>query len=245
MSIKITIIIPCYNAESWIAESINSALSQTYENKEIIFVDNESTDNSFQIAKQIQSENPEIMIFTAPNLYRYSWEEPVNEALSHATGDYFTILGADDFIREDYLSNISKIITASPDKIKLLQSPILGVKGDREQYLGEIRHQYGNLQEFKTLLFSKCPVTTPSVVYKKDLYDSGVIRWKSKDYLGAVDYELYFNIADNGLFIYPYPEWIGYYYRWHNGQATWGMHKETTNYDQKIKNHWSKKWKQD
>lgn len=244
MNPKVSIIIPCYNAEKWIAESINSALSQTYENKEIIFVDNESTDNSLNIAKQIQSKSPQLMVYTAPNLYKYSWEEPVNKALSHATGDYFTILGADDFIREDYIENIVKIITTAPDKIKLLQSPILGVKGDKEQYLGEIKHQYKNLQEFKTSLFKRCPVTTPSVVYKKELYDQGIVRWKSEEYLGAVDYELYFNIADNGLFIYPYPKWIGYYYRWHEGQATWGMHKETTNYDEKIKSYWSKKWKQ-
>ena len=32
-----------------------------------------------------------------------------------------------------------------------------------------------------------------------------------KDYLGAADYDLYFNIADKGLFIYTYPRWMGYY----------------------------------
>jgi glycosyltransferase involved in cell wall biosynthesis len=244
MKPKITIVIPCYNAEKWISESINSALSQTYTNKEIIFVDNESSDNSLEIAKEIQTKNQELMVFTAPNLYRYSWEEPVNEALSHATGDYFTILGADDFIADDYIENIAGIISAAPDKIKVFQSPILGVQGDREKYLGEISHQYKNLQEFKTSLFKKCPVTTPSVVYKKELYDKGIIRWKSKEYLGSVDYELYFNIADNGIFIYPYPKWIGYYYRWHDGQATWGMHKEVVNYDQVIRNYWREKWKQ-
>ena len=109
MNPKVSIIIPCYNAEKWIAESINSALLQTYENKEIIFVDNESTDNSLNIAKQIQSKSPQLMVYTAPNLYKYSWEEPVNKALSHATGDYFTILGADDFIREDYIENIVRV----------------------------------------------------------------------------------------------------------------------------------------
>ena len=68
MKPKITIVIPCYNAEKWISESINSALSQTYTNKEIIFVDNESSDNSLEIAKEIQTKNQELMVFTAPNL---------------------------------------------------------------------------------------------------------------------------------------------------------------------------------
>jgi glycosyltransferase involved in cell wall biosynthesis len=244
MNPKISIIIPCYNAEKWIEECVMSALNQTYDNMEVIFVDNESSDNSLKIAKNIQKNNSELMIYTAPNIYKYSWEEPVNEALNHATGEYFTILGADDYIRDDYIYNVAKIIASAPNKIKLLQSPILGVRRDKEQYLGEIKHQYRNLKEFKKLLFEKCPVTTPSVVYKKELFDQGIVRWNSKEYSGAVDYELYFNIADNGLFIYPYPKWIGYYYRWHEEQATWGMHKEETNYDQKIKTYWGKKWKQ-
>ncbi len=243
MSPLVSIIIPCYNAERWVKVSITSALNQTYENTEVIFVDNESTDDSYTIAKKVQESAPRLQIYTAPNLYRYSWEEPVNEALRHATGEYFTILGADDYIAEDYISNIVKIISAAPDKIQILQSPIRGIRGDKEKFMGELKHTYKNLKEFKEMLFAKCPVTTPTVVYKKALYDEGIIRWDSENYLGAVDYELYFNIADNGIFIYPYPKWIGYFYRWHEGQATWGMHKETVNYDEKIKQYWRKEWK--
>jgi len=242
--VKISIIIPCYNAEKWISQSIESALNQTYQNIEVIVIDNESTDNSYSIISEKKKKNPTLKIGSTPNLYRYSWEEPVEKALSLCTGDYFTILGADDFIDKDYIKNIVNIIALAPDKIKLIQSPILGVQGDTDKYLSKIRHQYKNLQEFRDMLFEKCPVTTPSVVYSKELHDKGIIRWKSKEYFGAVDYELYFNIADNGLFIYPYPEWIGYYYRWHKDQSTWGMHGETVDYEKKIKNYWSEKWKQ-
>ena len=110
MNPKVTIVIPCYNAEKWIEESITSALNQTYDNLEIIVVDNESTDNSYQIIKNLGKENSNLQIDTAPNLFKYSWEEPVEKALSFATGDYFTILGADDFIASDYINNIIKII---------------------------------------------------------------------------------------------------------------------------------------
>ena len=237
-----SIIIPCYNAEKWIEESIMSALNQTYQHTEVIFVDNESTDGSHEIAKKVQKSNSKLQVFTAPNLYRYSWEEPVSEALKHATGEYFTILGADDFIAEDYIDNIVKIIAGAPDKIQVLQSPIRGIRGSIDNPMGEMKHIYKSMQELKELLFAKCPVTTPTVVYKKQLYDDGIVRWDSENYLGAVDYELYFNIVDNDIFIYPYPYWIGYYYRWHKDQATWGMHKETVNYDEKIKQYWREKW---
>tara|TARA_R100000664_G_C2756230_1_gene144057 strand:- start:2301 stop:3038 length:738 start_codon:yes stop_codon:yes gene_type:complete len=242
MNPLISIIIPCYNAENWIEESIMSALNQTYDKTEVIFVDNESTDKSYEVAKRIQKKHNKLQVFTAPNLYRYSWEEPVNEALKHATGEYFTILGADDFITDDYIENIAKIISSAPDKIKVLQSPIRGIRETIDNPMGELRHDYKSMQELKQLLFSKCPVTTPTVVYKKQLYDEGIVRWDSENYLGAVDYELYFNIVDNDIFIYPYPSWLGYYYRWHKDQATWGMHKETVNYDEKIKQHWREKW---
>ena len=244
MSIKFTIIIPCYNAEMWIKTCIMSALNQTYENVEVIFVDNESTDNSFEIAKEIQGTHPHLIVDSAPNLYKYSWEEPVEKALSLSSGEYFTILGADDYVSNEYVEKIVKIISTNPDKIKLLQTPIMGVRGGTGRHTGLIKHSYRNLQEFKTLLFNTCPVTTPSVVYSKELHDKGIVRWDSQNYLGAVDYDLYFNLADHDCFIYPYPTWIGYYYRWHDDQATWGMHRETTNYDEIIKEFWKNKWKQ-
>ena len=243
MSLKFTIIIPCYNAESWIETSILSALGQTYEDLEVIFVDNESTDNSLEIAKKIQKKYPSLIIDTAPNLYKYSWEEPVEKALSISTGDYFTILGADDWIIPEYISEVMKIINLDPKKIKLLQTPIRGVKADTGNPMGEIKHSYKSLEEFKTLLFERCPVTTPSMVYSKELHNKGILRWDSKNYLGAVDYDLYFNIAHHNYFIYPFPKWIGYYYRWHDNQATWGMHKEPTDYDTLIKKVWKDKWK--
>jgi len=243
MSPKVTIIIPCYNSEKWIEECIMSALNQTYDNKEVIFVDNESSDSSLEIAKRIQETHKELVVETAENIYKHSYQEPVEKALSISTGEYATILGSDDFIDEDYIKNIAEILSKS-DKISVLQSPVRGVKGVEKTFVGEISHSYKNLQQFKEQLFIRCPVTTPTIVFKKSLYDSGIVRWKSEEYLGACDYELYFNLTDNNVFIYPFPKWIGYYYRWHEDQCTWGMHKEETNFDQKIKDYWRNKWTQ-
>ena len=243
MSFKFTIIIPCYNAEPYIQECIDSAMSQTYQNKEIICVDNESTDNSLSIIKKMKEKHPELIIDSAPNIYKYSWEEPVEKALEKSTGKYFTILGADDIIEKDYIQNVVNIISTNPDKIKVMQSPIMGIQGSSKNKLGLIGHSYKSMEDFKSQLFDKCPVTTPSVGYSKELHDKKIIRWNSKEYLGAVDYDLYFNLADNNHFIYPFPKWLGYYYRWHSQQATWGMHEETTNYDKVIQDHWRKKWK--
>ena len=241
MNLKITIIIPCYNAEKWIEKCILSALDQTYENTEVIFVDNESTDTSLEIAKKVKEQHPHLIISTAPNLYRYSWEEPVTEGLKLCTGDYITILGADDQITPDYITNVMKYVNKAPDVILAFQSPLHGINNDTGAFVGEIGHFYNNLTEFKSLLFKGCPVTTPSMVYSKELYRRGLLKWDSQ-YLGACDYNLYFHLADNGVFIFPCDRFLGYQYRWHPDQATWGMQREGVSYDETIREVWRKKW---
>lgn len=236
---KFTIIIPCYNNEEFIEQSILSALNQSYENTEVIFVDNESSDSSMKIAKKIKEKNPNLKISKAKNIYKHSYQEPVEEGIKISSGDFFTILGADDYLHVDYVKKIVEVLSKSK-KIKALQSPIRGIKGNA--LAGDLTHKYKNLEEFKSLLFQKCPVNTPSIVFHKDLFLNNEIAWNSSDFLGASDYDLYFQMADRDIFIWPFPNWLGYYYRWHENQSTWKMHKEGS-YDKEIKNKWRSKWK--
>ena len=88
MKPKVSIIVPCYNAELYIRDCLISALEQDYKNFEVIFVDNESTDNSLSIAESVGKEYSNLIIDQAKNLYRHSWQEPVEKALSLFSGDY-------------------------------------------------------------------------------------------------------------------------------------------------------------
>lgn len=238
---KISIIIPCYNAEKWIEQCVESALNQTYENTEVIVIDNESKDNSHEKIKDLKNRYSSLKIGSAPNLYKYSWQEPVSEAMKFCTGEYFTILGSDDYLDPDYISRINQILSKAP-QIKIMQSPLVGFDDNSKAFTNTLSHSYKNLSEFKNILFEKSPVITPTVVYKKSLYDEGKIIWESEKWAGSGDYNCYFNLANMGIFIYPYPKWLGYYYRWHSGQSTWGMHKNYSNIDQKLRNHWKNKW---
>ena len=58
---KFTIIVPCYNSEKWIEKCLRSALGQAHDNFEVIFVDNESQDNSVKIAESVKEEFPELI----------------------------------------------------------------------------------------------------------------------------------------------------------------------------------------
>jgi len=245
MNPKVSIIIPCYNSEKWIEECVMSTLSQTYENVEVIVVDNESTDASVEIVKKIRERYPGLIFSTAANIYPNCWDEAREEGFKLMTGDYVLIMGSDDFLDEKFIENCVKIFKQAPEKIKALQSPAKGIsiKNGIQVFTGELKHLYRSKQEFKDLCLQKSPVNTPTVIYNTELYKQGLLKADPEKYGGAADYDLYCKLIDNDIFIYPSPVWLGFYYRWHEEQATWKVHKEGKNYDIMIQEHWRKKWK--
>jgi len=97
---KVSIIMNCYNGDRFLAEAINSVLSQTYTNWEIIFWDNQSTDES---AKIFQS-------YPDPRFKYYQSEAHTNlssarkNAISKSTGEYVAFLDVDDLWYSNKLS---------------------------------------------------------------------------------------------------------------------------------------------
>lgn len=114
MSTKVSILIPCYNAEKWIAQAIQSALNQTYENKEVIVVDDGSKDGSLKI---IQSFKDKIYFESGPNR---GGNVARNRLLHLSTGDWIQYLDADDYLLPTKVENQVKLIG---DEVDVLYSP--------------------------------------------------------------------------------------------------------------------------
>ena len=89
----VSIIIPVYNSEKYLSETVQSALSQTWTNKEIIIVDDGSTDLSLSIAKSFESEV--VKVYSQENKGASSAR---NNGLLAAKGEYIQFLDADDLI---------------------------------------------------------------------------------------------------------------------------------------------------
>src|SRR3954463_5077031 len=89
----VSIIIPVYNAEKYIAETINSAADQTWSNKEIIIIDDGSTDGSLAIAKRFA--NDQIKVFSQANKGASAAR---NRGLLEAKGKYVQFLDGDDLL---------------------------------------------------------------------------------------------------------------------------------------------------
>lgn len=240
---KLTVIIPSYNTSKFLEECVDSVFSQTYKNIEVILVDNESTDETSIVLERLKEKYPNLILDSAPNIYKHSWEEPVNKALEIATGEYFTIVGSDDYLDPEYLENNYRILKNDKIKFSLLQSSLKTFNSDNKYEISYISHTYSGFEELKRKMIHGLPVCTPTVFYDLDLYKKGLINWNSDKFLGACDYNLFCDLVDKGYYIYNYPKWTGYNYRWHKKQSTWGMKQEKINYDKIIQDYWNKKWK--
>lgn len=104
---KVSIIIPVYNSADYLEECIKSVLNQTYDNYEVIIVDDGSKDNSSQIYKEYAKKNKNIRLFYQENS---GVSVARNKGLEIANGKYIMFLDADDWIEKDYINKMVNII---------------------------------------------------------------------------------------------------------------------------------------
>ncbi len=98
---KVSILIPVYNREHIISETLNSAVNQTYKNIEVIVVDNKSTDNSLNLIKGFAKSRMNVKVYQ--NKINIG---PVNnwqKCLEYATGEYAKFLWSDDLIAPTFI----------------------------------------------------------------------------------------------------------------------------------------------
>ena len=115
MTELVSILIPTYNAEKWISDTIKSALNQTWPHKEIIVVDDGSTDSTLQIASEFESKS--VKILTQENMGACAAR---NKALVFAGGDYIQWLDADDLLARDKIAQqLNKRDTGRDSRILL------------------------------------------------------------------------------------------------------------------------------
>ena len=100
----ISVIIPTYNSERYIQKCISSVLNQTYENFEIIIIDNNSSDNTINIINSFSSNK--IKILNVVNNGNISISR--NLGIKNSSGSWIAFLDSDDFWEKDKLNKLSK-----------------------------------------------------------------------------------------------------------------------------------------
>ena len=117
MNPLVSILIPAYNAQLWIADAINSALCQTWPRKEIIVVDDGSSDGTCAVAEQFSKQG---VVVTSQDNRGASAAR--NRAFSLCHGDYIQWLDADDRLAPDKISKQLEFVESSGNRRLLLSS---------------------------------------------------------------------------------------------------------------------------
>ena len=108
---KISVIIPFYNVEKYFAECLDSVLSQSYQNIEVICVDDRGTDASRSIAEQYSAKDSRIKILTLDD--NKGIGPARNAGMDAMTGEYFLFLDSDDILTEGAIMNLYETLACT------------------------------------------------------------------------------------------------------------------------------------
>jgi len=116
----VSICIPCYNCEKYIKDTLISAINQTYKNIEIVIVDNNSTDNSWEIIKKFKEKYiSKVKIKTYKNNKNIGMTPNWNRCIKLAKGDYISFFHADDIYNKNLIKQSVDLINRFK-KVKLI-----------------------------------------------------------------------------------------------------------------------------
>ena len=110
----VSIVVPIYNGEAYLEKCIKSIINQTYDNFELILVDDGSTDNTYNLGKMIATKDDRISIFHYEN---GGVSCARNEGISHINGEYFTFVDVDDELEPSALEKAIFYLESSKSNV--------------------------------------------------------------------------------------------------------------------------------
>ena len=185
----ISIIIPSYNQGQYLTQTIDSALDQTVKPKEIIVIDDGSTDNSLEIAK---SYEPQTKVVSQVNKGLASAR---NTGIMNATGDYMFFLDADDIMLENCIERISQVIEETNADVVAPSFKTFGTSNEKVVLMPN-----PTLEDFKTAN----RIGYFSAIKKEALLEVG--GYSSRMTFGYEDFHLTVNLLTRGKKLVTIPD---------------------------------------
>lgn len=183
----ISVVIPAYNASCWIAETIGSVLAQTYRRKEIIVVDDDSTDDTPAIVRSFRG----VTYLRKENGGEGSAR---NVGISESSGEYVAFLDSDDLWHPEKLSLQYDLLSASG--LAWCYSDALAFDGDT----GRILHPMSRIQRPRSgdvlvRLFLGDFIPCPTPLIRKTVFEDVGLFDESPELLMRADWDLWLRIA--------------------------------------------------
>jgi len=209
----ISIIMPAYNAEKYIAESIESVIKQTYQNWELIIIDDGSTDRTAEMVNNFKSDR-RIKYFYQSNGKQ---GKARNLGIKKSTGEYIAFLDADDKWASEKLS-IQMTFLSADHMIDLLFSQGYSVEDDLIKDYNVCVKDLWDQRDVSTFI-DQNQIPILSVLVRKDALTKVNNFSESENIQNVEDYHLWLKLLIHGCKFKSIPDRL-FYYRIHRQQAT-------------------------
>ena len=210
----VSAIVPSYNHEAYIEECILSIVNQTYENVELIVIDDGSTDRSREILERLQKLFGFVLVFQENQGISKTMNRAIRE---YAHGKYITGSASDDFMMQDKIERQVNYMESDPDcsltfgKVYMVNAHSQIVEG--LTVIDPVEDPVKSVQ-FENLIERNC-IPSASVMYRKDSWEQcGGYNENSI----IEDWGLWLEFAHSGKIVYL-DEYFAFY-RWHGSNLT-------------------------
>ncbi|HEY7314165.1 MAG TPA: glycosyltransferase [Gemmataceae bacterium] len=214
--VKVSVCIPTYNGQDFVREAVESVLSQTYKDFELLLVDDNSTDNTPDILRSFSDSRVRVCLNSERRGIPGNW----NRCLSLAGGEYVCLFHQDDLMLPENLEKKVWVLDSDP-QVSFVHSsaevlveesapPLLAAWSGAEDYIVE------GADYFRRLLFHGNTICCPSVMVRRQrLLDAGGFDETLKY---ACDYEAWMRLSVEGRIAFLKQPLVSY--RWHRQNAS-------------------------
>lgn len=193
MEEKISIILPCYNAEKYIEKCINSIINQTYKNIEIIVVNDGSTDNTIDKINEIKRKDDRVRLIDKRNT---GVSDSRNIAIEKSTGNYIMFIDADDSYEENAVEDLYKVIKSKNVNIVRGKYKKVNIKREIEEDNVSKYNNYNNKEIIASILNGDIPCYVWLLMINKKILNKYKIKF-DKELKIMEDTMFYIKLLEN------------------------------------------------
>ncbi|MEO6883800.1 MAG: glycosyltransferase [Bacteroidia bacterium] len=181
----VTVLMPAYNASSFLEEAIESILNQTYKNIDFLIINDGSTDNSLTIINNYKDSRIRVISYKENR----GIIETLNDGLTKAKGKYIARMDADDYSMPQRILKQVQLLENNP-RVGIVGTYIQ--KNKKQVY----RKRILNSNEIKARLFFDNILSHPTIMFRSDILKKSNLNY-DKNYPHAEDYAFWINAFDS------------------------------------------------
>ncbi len=166
----ISVIVPVYQVEEFLARCVDSLLRQTYRNIEVILVDDGSPDRCGEICDQYARRDPRIRVIHKDN---GGLSDARNAGIGSAKGDFISFVDSDDWVHDEYIERLYRLLKSRDADIAICDFIRTSAENINTDLSEEVIYEYSNIDALQQYIdkFHVQMVVAWGKLYKKRLFD--------------------------------------------------------------------------